>query len=282
MSDKENSKIDYVFNAKCTTRNAQRMTHNAQRIAIAFVCVSLFCSGLEAQDEQWNIKKGKHFIIYYQEGSRQYLSKVASKAEHYYKSITNYLGLRRFDFWTWQKRCKIYLYPGRGQYLAGSRRASWSKGSVHVIRKEIFTYTGKEEFLDYVLPHELGHIIFREVVGFDKQLPLWIDEGVALLQEKDRQRYLEFAVKLVKKGNYLSLDDLSRIRGYQNIDPAVFYSQSASMIEFLLEKFGRKNFVAFCRCLRDGKEWKKALIETYGYDDLEEIERAWVSSLMNY
>ena len=255
--------------------------HNATRIAIALVCLSLFCSGLEAQDEQWNVKKSKHFIIYYQEESRQYLSKIASRAEHYYKSITGYLGLRRFDFWTWEKRCKIYLYPDREKYLADSRRALWSRGSVHVIRKEILTYTEEEEFLDYVLPHELGHIVFREVVGFDKQLPLWIDEGVALLQEKDREKYLEFARTLVKKGTYLSLAELSRIRGYKNMDPTIFYSQSASMIEFLLERFGRKRFVSFCRELRDGEEWQEALLETYKFDNLEELEEAWVGGLMN-
>ena len=229
----------------------------------------------------WKIEKSKHFIIHYQEASSGYISKVKRYAEHYYKSITDYLGFRRFNFWTWEKRCKIYLYPGRAQYLSTTNAVPWSKGGVHVISKEIITYVGKEQFLNYVLPHEMGHIIFREVVGYEKSLPLWIDEAVAILQEKNRQKYLRTAKKLVDEGEYIPLEKLSQIRSYQGISPNTFYSESASIVDFLLREFGRKTFVVFCRRLRDGEIWKKALLATYKFKDLEGLEKAWANSLLN-
>ncbi|MBU4140685.1 MAG: hypothetical protein KKA80_02195 [Candidatus Omnitrophica bacterium] len=242
--------------------------------------VFLFCGLVWAQSEPWNIKKSKHFIIYYREAPKEYISEVKRRAERYYQSITDYLGLMRFNFWTWDERCKIYLYPNRREYLRDTRSASWSRGGVHIIKKEIVTYVEKEQFFDYVLPHELGHIIFREVVGFDKRLPLWIDEAVAVLQEKDRQSYLTAAGELAGEGRHIPLDELSQIRNYQQVSPPAFYSESASIIGFLLEEFGRDRFIAFCRRLRDGEDWEEALLRTYKFEDLGALEEAWLDSLL--
>lgn len=238
----------------------------------------LFCRWISADNDDWNIEKSKHFIIYYRQAPSEYINEVRRRAEQYYRNITDYLGFRRFNFWTWEERCKIYLYPNRETYLKESDSVSWSRGKVHITKKEIVTYVKKEQFLDYVLPHELGHIIFKEVVGFDKKLPLWIDEAVSVLQEKDRQRYLRFARELVEEGRYMSLKELSRLKSYGQISPQAFYSQSASIIEFLLNNFGRDDFVVFCRRLRDGEEWKEALLKTYKFENLDALQEAWVKS----
>lgn len=241
-----------------------------------------FCCWLSAQGETWQIEKGRHFIIYYQQAPSGYISKVKSRAEQYYQKITDYLGFRRFNFWTWGNRCKIYLYPDREEYLKGSHSTAWSRGGVEIIKKEIVTYVKEEQFLDYVLPHEMGHIIFREVVGFDKRLPLWLDEAVAVLQEKDRDRYLAVARRLVREKQHMSIDELSRIRSYEQTLPLTLYSQAASIVEYLLKEFGRERFVNFCRRIRDGEHWRKALLKAYNFKDMEELERAWVNKILKF
>jgi len=248
--------------------------------AIALALILLSCgNGLYARDEEWNVKKSKHFIVYYREAPTEYAGKVARRAEHYYKKIINYLGFSRLDFWTWEKRCKIYLYPSREEYLEVTNARSWSTGRVHVIKKEIVTYAKEQQFLDYILPHEMGHIIFREAVGYNKSLPLWIDEGVAILQEKDREKYLLAARALIKEKSFIPLNELSEIRGYGEVSPLSFYSESASIMEFLLKRFSRRRFVIFCRSLRDGTGWREALLKTYKFESLDELERAWVESI---
>ena len=247
---------------------------------IILAIIALFCGeSLYAQDEELNIKKSKHFIVYYSEASAEYAGKVAREAERYYNSIIKYLGFNRFDFWTWDKRCKIYLYPTQEEYQIVTDSESWSNGKVHVTKKEIFTYAAREQFLDYILPHEMGHIIFREAVGTDKRLPLWLDEGIATLQEKDRGKYLLTAKTFANEGNFISLSELSGIRGYGEISPLIFYSESASIMDFLLEKFGKRRFVAFCHRLRDGEGWQEALLRTYKMDNLEELGQAWIKNL---
>jgi len=110
-------------------------------IALAFILLSID-SSLYAQDEEWDIKKSKHFIVYHREVPTEYVSEVIREAEKYYKSIIDYLGFGRSKFWTWENRCKIYLYPSREQYMEMTNAKSWSAGKVHVIRKEIATLLG--------------------------------------------------------------------------------------------------------------------------------------------
>ena len=187
--------------------------------------------------------------------------------------------LRRLDFWTWKKRCSIYLYTNREQYLSNKGTKDWAKGIVHVIKKEIITYAKREQFLEYTLPHELGHIIFRETVGFDKKLPLWLDEGIAVLQENDRSKYLNTTKKIIGTSDFVSLYELSKIRDYETIPPVVLYSEAASLISFLLEEYGRDKFVSFCRAIRDKDDWLEALLKTYKFDDLTKLEEAWIGKL---
>ncbi len=246
------------------------------------IIFALYTSISYAQDEDegWELRKGKHFLIYYKEGvSRDYTGSVERKAESYYKSILNYLGFNRFDFWTWDNRCKIYLYPGQEEYLEDTNVEKWSNGRVHVTKKEIITYSTREEFLDYVLPHEMGHIIFREAIGVDRHMPLWIDEAVATLQEKDRERYLQAAKAIVENDDYVSLRRLSEINTYTEIPPVIFYSQAASVVDFLLERYGRRRFAEFCRDIKNGDDWQSALFKTYKFEDLDDLEREWIESL---
>lgn len=252
------------------------------KIGIGLVFLSVFFTPFLAlaQTQSWNnLEKSKHFLIYYQDAPAEYMNQLVTKVEQYYRSISDYLGFKRFDFWLWDNRCKIFLYPDAQSYLKATGASSWSRGHVQVIKKEISTYIGQEMFFDIILPHEIGHIIFREFVGYKKQLPLWLDEGVACMQERGSGERLLVAQSLVKMGLHTHLEELSRIQGDVIIIPFIFYSESASLVDFLLRAFGRSKFVDFCRTLRDNDDWLTALKNTYKLKNLEELEAIWVADL---
>lgn len=252
-------------------------------IILSFFLLFSFLSGKAAHPEEWEEKKSTHFIVYSQPNNTtaRYLRKVIRKAEEYYKDITDYLGFVRFDFWKWEDRCKIYIYPDRQSYSRNSQLPGWSSGRVHIKTKEISTFVRKRKFLNYILPHELGHIVFREFVGFNKNIPLWLDEGIAVLQEKNRQAYIRTAKKLIQNDTYLTINQLSHIRRYQDISPKVFYSEAASIVEFLLKNFGRDHFVDFCRELRNESGWKEPLKSVYRFDNIAQFEQQWKNWLLD-
>ncbi len=231
----------------------------------------LFCAEVTAS--YWQTEKSQHFILYYEDASEEYVSEIINKAENYYNSIIDNLGYRRFDFWNWDKRAKIFLYKNSAAYLKETNRSAWSGASVNVKERTIKTFNNQRNFFDSILPHEMTHIIFHEFVGDKAKFPLWLDEGIACSQEESSlKERLRTTGNLVKQGIYLEFENLSKIRDYSLIVPSVFYAQSASIIVFLLNQYGKDKFLDFNRQLRDGVQWQEALLKSYKFEDMNEFE----------
>jgi hypothetical protein len=149
----------------------------------------------------------------------------------------------------------------------------------------VATFEGSESFADTVLPHELTHLIFREFLGFDREIPLWLSEGVAQLQEKGgKDAAVRRAKRLLADGKLLPVSDLTAINVEQlreKRDPKDFYAQAVSLTGFMLKQYGSEKFRTFCGQLRDGKTLGDALKFTYtdSVRTIEELERLWKKSL---
>jgi hypothetical protein len=91
----------------------------------------------------------------------------------------------------------------------------------------------------------MTHLIFREFVGYDRRLPLWLDEGIACSQEKDGGQYTAIARVLVKTSMFIHLDKLTEITKPGLFMPEVFYSESAAVVEFLMQEYGKEKFIDF-------------------------------------
>ncbi|MFH1281933.1 MAG: peptidase MA family metallohydrolase [Candidatus Omnitrophota bacterium] len=235
----------------------------------------------EVDSSLWQTEKSQHFIIYYQEDTTGFVRELIHRSENYYNSIVDELGFRRFDFWSWDNRAKIYLYKSSSEYHKDTQRMAWSGAMVSVKTRTIKTFIGQNNFFDSILPHELTHIIFREFVGPKTELPLWLDEGIACSQEKSSlTNRLGMAKNLVNQNAYLQFDNLFQIRDSALIVPNTFYAESASIIIFLMEEYGSEKFLDFCRKLRDAEPWKKALLGVYHFFNFEEMERAWKSYIL--
>ena len=254
--------------------------------SVFLIFLTLFLNQALAQKPQvqWLQKKSRHFIVYHrQEAIPADIKQILRTAEDYYEEIVESLGFRRFDFWTWDNRCKIFLYLSQDEYYNDTEQPKWSAGGVVVDERKISTYTQGEDFLDAVLPHEMGHLIFREFVGQKKKLPLWLDEGVACLNEiKYKAERLSAAKRLVKLNRYIPLSMLNRMNDPKTIIlTKAFYAQSASVVNFLVTEFGDNAFFEFSRKIRDHQPWESALKDVYGFISMEELDKAWAASLRN-
>ncbi len=244
---------------------------------LCVICVLLAKAAFaEISSSFWQTEKSQHFVIYYQASRPEYISELSSQAEGYYNSIVDELGFRRFDFWSWDNRAKIYLYENSEEFRRDTERTSWAGAVVYVTNRTIKTFVGQEGFFDSILPHELTHIIFREFVGLKTTLPLWIDEGVACSQEKSSlNARLQIARNLITQNQYIKLDKFSTVSNPDLVEPHIFYGQAASLIVFLIRGQGSDRFQDFCRKVRDGTDWQTALFNTYHFSGFEEFEQAW-------
>ncbi|MFH0855649.1 MAG: hypothetical protein V1869_03980 [Candidatus Omnitrophota bacterium] len=250
------------------------------RVFVFTLCILGFLPVIaqaEIADSSWQVNKSQHFIIYYRGAQPSLVNDLASKAEAYYNGILEELGYRRFVFWNWDNRAKIYLYDDAQAFQRDTGHSLWAGAIVSVNGRRIKTYIGQSGFLDSILPHEMTHIIFREFIGLNTPLPLWIDEGVASSQEKSYlNSRLQIARQLIAQNKYYDIGALSGLsRPDEDIAPDVFYSEAASLIVFLIRQKGRDSFLDFSRLLRDGADWRKALLRAFNFSSFQELEAEW-------
>jgi hypothetical protein len=240
----------------------------------------LFSICLAQETEGWKTQKSTHFIIYYKNAPEDFIRQLIEKSEDYYNKIADDLGFRRFDFWLWDKRAKIYIYDDAEEYQAATGQPAWSSGAALPKAKIIQSYPYAQGFLDVVLPHEMGHIIFREFVGFNNYaIPLWLEEGVACYQEK--LKYLkanELIRNALDSGEFITLEALANFNPQSARDNKVvelFYAEAFSIVDFLIKEFGKDKFVIFCQKLRDKMSLEKAIAATYPTRSIQELDQAW-------
>ena len=272
---------------------------------------ALLFSSLAVAQESWVELKGSHFIVYYARGLKDFAVEVLRKAEKDYKTLADYLGYARYSrFWTWDNRVKIYIYPDRKTYLQLTGEPAWSAGVASYNRKEIVSFAWSDNFLEFLLPHEITHLMFRDFVGFKGEVPLWLDEGVAQWAEVARRNQIKGQMKdLSRQPVLLPLADMMRldldrvgasemisvralgpddtgriayIRGQDLI--GLYYLQAASSVGFLIERYGADDFTVFCRELRDGKTLEGALRAAYPQriKSLDDLEGVWLEYIKTW
>ncbi|MDP2941349.1 MAG: peptidase MA family metallohydrolase [Candidatus Omnitrophota bacterium] len=251
-------------------------------VSACILAAAILASPVQAQGDKWQLSKSTHFIVYSAAAPEEFISKLLDYSEGYYTKIAEELGFTRFNFWLWDNRAKIYVYDNAADYRASTGKPEWSAGCVAQRDKIIYTFVNAEGFFGTTLPHELGHIIFREFVGFDNPaIPLWLDEGVASLLEKNKYSGADEIVKQALQDNEsVSLDGLSRpdIRlpaDMNNTQAQLFYAEAFSVVNFLFREYERDKFVLFCQSLRDNRNFERALASVYGLKNLQELDKKW-------
>ncbi len=245
----------------------------------------LACS-TPVQADSWYDIKGDHFIVFYKT-DEPFARKTAHNAETYYERIANELGYARHsNFWQWEKRVKIYIYASLQEFQKDTGEPAWSHGVARYSSKEIHTFTGSEQFMQGLLPHEIAHLIFRDFVGMEGQIPLWLDEGVAQWQEPaKRAQARKYARYLIHRDKHYPIYDLTTtdVRTVKDEEKVhAFYMQSVSLVEYLVSTYGGNAFTVFCRELRDGKKFDEALRAAYpnSIEDLGDLDYKWRKYVM--
>ncbi len=249
------------------------------------VMVAVIAAGsAHAVTKEWKEKHSSHFVIYYKDTPEDFLKRVTESAETYYVDITRGLGFTRFKSWSYDEKARIYIYSDREDYLSDSQHAGWSHGTAFARNKIIRTFPAAHGFFDSLLPHELGHIIFREFIGYTVVLPSWIEEGVAMYQEAaQRWGADQFVREAFETERFIPLMELSRFRPTHDMDQSLvdlYYYEAASAVGFMIREVGEHRFMNFCRLLKDGKNFEEALKTAYPqFQGVEGLNRAWMAYL---
>ncbi len=253
------------------------------RVLSLFCFLMFLCSSAFAESE-WKEHKCSHFILYYKQADMMFIKRVEEMAEYYYERIARDLGFTRYKNWSWEDRAKIYIYDDAEDYVGSGRQMEWSNGSASASRRTIRTFPAAHGFFDSTLPHELGHIIFREFVGFKARIPIWFEEGVAMYQEQARRWGAhETARAALENGTFMPLNEMALLELSDKMNNdliQLFYAESASIINYMIGELGQERFVRLCRKLQEGEPFDWTIQSVYvRFKDSNQLNDTWVKFL---
>jgi hypothetical protein len=190
----------------------------------------------------------------------------------------------------WTPKCDVYVHASANDYARQTGAPANSPGhstfqSDHgrVVLRRIDLHADDANMLVAVLPHESTHVVLAGQFG-DQPPPRWADEGMAVLTEPREKidRHLRMLSQHARERQLFYLRELMEQtypQPQQNQYPeprriGAFYAQSVSLVEFLAQRKGPREFAQF---LRDGMRggYETALRKHYDIKDFSELEKSW-------
>lgn len=184
----------------------------------------------------------------------------------------------------WRPKCQIVLHTSLSSYVAAVGRGSeHTVGSslvdVHqgrITNRRIDLLAAGSASPALALPHELTHVLLKDVFP-TSVIPPWADEGAAILADatdKQARHRRDFAAAVEHHAAFETAALLGA-NDYPAPDRVgIFYGQSASLVRYLVDRGGPRQFVDFLACA-ETQGYDTALRDCYGLRDVGALDHAW-------
>ena len=126
--------------------------------------------------------------------------------------------------------------------------------------------------------HETVHLLTDEAVGsFSAALPAWLNEGLAMYFETSSMNRETVVSDAARAGRLAPLRTMATVPGRPQ-DVRVFYAQSRSLVNYMMDSHGQSKMSALLREVDEGMRIEQAIPATYGIT-LDELDREWRATL---
>jgi hypothetical protein len=241
-------------------------------VSLAFLAV-LLCvhnaagsaadSGTAARQSLSATMHTRHFIVHYDPGDPYLAKLMADSASEQLLRISPNLGAR-IDT---SRPFTLLVYPThigfiRGGGLEGSKfTVGTAEGGSETISVDA---SGAFAPAEDVLAHEIAHAILFRVLGpHVRELPLWLNEGIAQRESEPmtlNQR--ELVSEAAADGTLIPLTSLSESFPRERI--ALAYAESSSAVGYLVRRHGRQSVRVLISELANTGSFDKAMLAATG------------------
>ena len=141
----------------------------------------------------------------------------------------------------------------------------------------ISCYQDQARLLSGILTHEVAHALLSHRVN-NKTLPLWANEGFAVYSEPLHlhRHYMKILKKERARQTLVPLRKVLSRREYPQDKVELYYGQSFSVVDFLIQEKGLHTFVQFLLTLNDDN--LAAMVKRhYRIPGINALENRWLA-----
>jgi hypothetical protein len=234
---------------------------------------------IEDNRYEWrSINQGK-ITLYWYKGNDFFIGELMAAAQQALAGLVEDTGVEL------EKPAKIYIYANSGD-LRGSMiyPQEWTGGVAYtrfgIIAIGISSNLKELEWGKRAIAHELTHLVIHQVT-FNPygDLPTWLDEGLAMRSEGELGSTFAMVLHEARVGNKLiSVRSLSSPFSAYADESTLAYAQSYSLVDYLVDTYGRDKMFELLNTFRQGSGYDEALVRVYGFD-MDGLDSLWRSSL---
>jgi hypothetical protein len=231
--------------------------------------------GKNAQGKQ--VAESKHFRIIHGQ-NKQLVEKIIREAERIRPAIhRQWFGNVSVE---WDGKVLIYLHDSHKLYADKTKQwnalghARTMMLGDQISLRSVHLPWGVPNFFEDLMPHELTHAVMA--VRFRGRTPRWANEGMAMMDEtpESQDRMLSRLDEYRQNDDLFALSILMTTEEAEQTNTLEYYSQSLSLVRYLVSLKGKQGFTSF---LRDALVigYERALRSHFGIQNYAELDRRW-------
>lgn len=176
----------------------------------------------------------------------------------------------------WEERCLIRVQAAKGN-ATGATVFQYEERRLYSPKQEIHLEGAAADLLPDALPQQVTHTLLAHDLG--AACPRWVQTGAGIMAQSERERERQLAVlrRALAGHKVMKLAKLFKLGEFPS-DWQTMSAQSYSITSFLVDRKDRATYLAFVeRGVQRG--WDHAVQRYYGFDDVADLEAAWLTSL---
>jgi len=222
----------------------------------------------------WRALSSEELSVYWYRGDKDFGQALFDKAIETLDTLSRDAGV------TVTRQAKVFIYGSHSDLLGAIAEGAkeWTGGQAFpdVGIVVIGISPGNLTWGQRAVAHELTHLVIHQMVDTPLGgLPHWLDEGLAMYTEGELEPSYQGALDQAIRG-----DRVITVRSLSSSFPAdsalahLSYAQSHSLVEFVLEEYGREKMAHLLQVFAEGAYYDDALQEVLGLDS-EGLDVAW-------
>lgn len=255
-------------------------------LTISIISITLSISHPQpgySEDTDWQTSTFSNILLHYQTVDTSVADAIARQAENIYHTIIDIVG------YTPPATIYVYLCPTpecfRQHHPGNTPLPDWAVGVAYpelsriVMRSALSVDEGGRLRPVEVFQHELAHIVLEQALAEQGGAPRWLSEGFSMYMAAQwtthGQRTLE---EVTLQNAFLPLSLLTTSFPANKESAHIAYTQSFSVVAFLIKTYGKYAFQDFIQNLRTGMDTNSALLHATGRG-LKSVEQEWQEAL---